>query len=365
MDMSKLRDVATAPGPFASVYLDASHDTEDAAEIADLRWRGLRNQLADQGTPEKTLAALDRAVSAAEPPAGKAGRVLIASGASVLVDQTLPVPPPADVTRYSSLPDLLPLASYLPPPVPHVVVVADSSGADLHSFDGQVELVQSVRGRQHPLHKTGGGGWAHKRMQQRVEDTVKHNAKQVAEEVERLVGEVRAELVVLGGEVQARTAVRHELGLDDDLVVEVEGTGLADGTDDDEFGRTVRALVAQRQQQRDAEVVERFRAELGRDGLAVEGLERVADALRQANVDTLVVNAGVLADQLVWTSDRPDQVGADEAAVREFAGEPVAVGRNRADDALTRAAAVTGANIVAGDDIEVLQGVGAILRHRP
>jgi hypothetical protein len=365
MDMSKLRDVATAPGPFASVYLDASHDTEDAAKIADLRWRGLRNQLAEQGAPERTLAALDEAVSAAEPPAGKAGRVLIASGKSVLVDQTLPVPPPADATRYSSLPDLLPLASYLPPPVPHVVVVADSSGADLHSFDGQVELVQSVRGRQHPLHKTGGGGWAHKRMQQRVEDTVKHNAKQVADEVQRLVDEVRAELVILGGEVQARTAVRNELGLDDDLIVEVEGTGLAEGTDDDEFGKTVRALVAQRQQQRDADAVERFRAELGRGGLAVEGLGRVADALRQANVDTLVVNAGVLADQLVWTSDQPEQVGADEAVVREFADEPAAVERNRADDALTRAAAVTGANIVVGDDIEVLQGVGAILRHRP
>lgn len=308
MDMSKLRDVATAPGPFASVYLDASHDTEDAAKIAELRWRGLRDRLAEQGAPEKTLAALDRAVAAADPPAGKAGRVLIASGARVLVDQTLPVPPPADSTRFSPLPDLLPLASYLPPPVPHVVVVADSSGADVHSFDGRVELVQTVRGRQHPLHKTGGGGWAHKRLRQRVEDTVKHNAKQVADEVGRLAGEVHAELVVLGGEVQARSAVRTELDLDDDLVVEVEGTGLAEGTDLD-IDNAVRALVAQRQQQHDAEAVDRFRAELGRSGLAVEGLARVAEALRQAGVDTLVVNAGVLADQLVWTSGQPDQVG--------------------------------------------------------
>lgn len=132
--------------------------------------------------------------------------MLIASGADVVVDQPLPVPPPADTTRFSSLPDLLPLAAHLPPPVPHVVVVTDTSGADLHSFDGQVELVETVRGRQHPLHKVGGGGWAHKRLQQRVEDTVKHNAKQVAEEVERLVGEVQAELAVLGGEVQTRSA---------------------------------------------------------------------------------------------------------------------------------------------------------------
>ncbi|MFC3897129.1 Vms1/Ankzf1 family peptidyl-tRNA hydrolase [Lentzea rhizosphaerae] len=363
--MSKLQEVATAPGPFASVYCDASHDTEDAAKVAELRWRGLRDQLADQGAPEETLAALDEAVSAADPPVGKAGRVLIASGAEVLVDQILPVPPPADVTRFSSLPDLLPLASYLPPPVPHVVVVADSSGADLHSFDGRVDLVETVRGKQHPLHKTGGGGWAHKRLQQRVEDTVKHNVKQVADEVERLVREVRAELVVLGGEVQARSAVRHELDLDDGLLVEVEGTGLAEGTDDEEFDNAVRALIAQRQQQHDAEVVERFRAELGRDGLAVEGLAHVTEALRQANVDTLVVNTDVLADQLVWTSGQPDQVGVDEAGVRQVVDDPAAVERNRADDALARAAAATGANVVVGDGIEVLQGVGAILRHRP
>lgn len=365
MDMSKLQDVATAPGPFASVYLDASHDTEDAAKVAELRWRGLRDQLANQGAPEETLAALDEAVAAADPPAGKAGRVLIASGAQVLVDQTLPVPPPADVTRFSSLPDLLPLASYLPPPVPHVVVVADSSGADLHSFDGRADLVESVRGKQHPLHKIRGGGWAHKRLQQHVEDTVKHNVKQVAEEVERLVREVRAELVVLGGEVQARSAVRSELNLDDDLVVEIEGAGLAAGTDDEQFDNAVRALVAQRQQQHDADAVDRFRAERGRDGLAVEGLAEVTDALRQANVDTLVVNTGILADQLVWTSDQPDQVAVDEAGARQGAASPARVARHRADDALARAAAVTGAEVVVGDDIEVLQGVGAILRHRP
>jgi hypothetical protein len=82
-------------------------------------------------------------------------------------------------------------------------------------------------------------------------------------------------------------------------------------------------------------------------------------------VDTLVVNTDVLADQVVWTSGQPGQVGTDESDVRQGAGSPAEVERNRADDALVCAAAVTGANVVVGDDIEVLQGVGAILRHRP
>ncbi|MEV6712737.1 Vms1/Ankzf1 family peptidyl-tRNA hydrolase [Lentzea sp. NPDC051208] len=203
-------------------------------------------------------------------------------------------------------------------------------------FRRKFELVEAVRGKQHPLHKTGGGGYAHRRLQQRMEDTVKHNVKQVADEVRRLASEVRAELVVLGGEVQARTAVRSELDLDDDLIVEVEGAGLAGGTHDEVFDKVVCAFVAQRQQQHDAEVVERFRAELGRDGLAA-----VTHALRQANVNTLVVNTDVLANQQVWTSSQPGQVGADEASVRPSADDPSEVERNRADDALARAMAVT------------------------
>lgn len=91
----------------------------------------------------------------------------------------------------------------------------------------------------------------------------------------------------------------------------------------------------------------------------------MTDALRQANVDTLVVDTDVLADQLVWTSPQPDQIGVDEANVRQAGADPRLVERSRADDALTRAAAVTGAHVVVADDIELLHGVGAILRHRP
>ncbi|WP_411711416.1 hypothetical protein [Lentzea atacamensis] len=158
--------------------------------------------------------------------------------------------------------------------------------------------------------------------------------------------------------------MRSELGLGDDVVVDVEGASLAEGTDD-EFSDAVRALVAQRQQHDDAEAVERFRAELDRDGLAVEGgLVSVTDALCQANVDTLFVDAGVLVGQLVWTSGQPEQVSVEEADVRQLATGSAEVRRNRADEALARAAAVTGAYVV-GDGLTLLQGVGALLRHRP
>lgn len=45
MDSERLRPLLTARGPFASVYFEDSHDTQDAAAQLDLRWRGLRDQL--------------------------------------------------------------------------------------------------------------------------------------------------------------------------------------------------------------------------------------------------------------------------------------------------------------------------------
>ncbi|XVV05660.1 hypothetical protein ACQPW3_09810 [Actinosynnema sp. CA-248983] len=97
--MSTLGEVVRERGPFASVYLDASHDTEDAAKALELRWRGLRDDLARQGADEDTLRAMDTA--ALEPAVGKAGRALIAAHGELLLDWALPRPPAADSARWS------------------------------------------------------------------------------------------------------------------------------------------------------------------------------------------------------------------------------------------------------------------------
>ncbi|MBM7810713.1 Rv2629 family ribosome hibernation factor [Saccharothrix algeriensis] len=359
--MSTLGEIVRDRGPFASVYLDASHDTEDAAKALELRWRGLREDLARQGADEETLGALDAA--ALEPAVGKAGRALIAAHGQLLLNRALPRPPAADTARWSRLPHLLPLANLAGTALPHVVVVTDRAGADLHGYDGHGEQTTEVQGDTHPLHKARGGGWSHRRMQNKVEETAQRNAALIAEAADRMVTGLNARLLVLGGEVQARTAVREELSPRcRDVLIEVDGGSLADGADDEAFDASVRSLVAQYQHDLDNDVVEEFTAESGRDqGRAVQGMERVVAALREANVATLLVSDQALGRRTVWASDDPALV-----AVRE--GDLRALGVDRidelpADEALAGAATATGAQVVITDDTKLWEGVGALLRH--
>ncbi|WP_433270220.1 Vms1/Ankzf1 family peptidyl-tRNA hydrolase [Actinosynnema sp. CS-041913] len=359
--MSTLGELVRERGPFASVYLDASHDTEDAAKALELRWRGLREDLARQGADPDTLAAMDAA--AREPVVGKAGRALIAAHGTLLLNRVLPRPPAADSARWSRLPNLLPLASLLGPELPHVVVVVDRAGADLHGYDGRGELATEVQGDSHPLHKVRGGGWSHRRMQNKVEETAHHNAALVAEAADKLVTTLNARLLVLGGEVQARTAVREELSTRcRDVLIEVDGGSLADGADDESFDASVRALVTQYQYDLDNDVVEEFATESGREqGRAVQGMERVVAALREANVATLLVADQALGDRTVWAGDDPALVAIRESDLRALGVDHVA--EQPADEALAGAATATGAQVLVTDETKLWEGVGALLRH--
>lgn len=293
MDLTPFRELTSDQGPFASVYLDASGDSEDAERAIGLRWRQLREQLEAEGTDADTLAALDGAIEASSPAVGRAGRVLIAAHGQVLLDRTVPAPPPVSTARHAELPALGSLVLHAEESVRHVVALVDRLGADLSLFDEdgtEVDATQ-VQGKTHPAHKVGGGGWAHRRMQQRVEGLIEQNAAQVAAELDRLVREHRAELLVLAGEVQARTAVvNHLTQVCREVLAEIDLAGRSAGTDPDTLSSAVRSAVAECVAERKRAVVERFQAESQRDGgLAAVGLKDVIRALRAGQADTVLL----------------------------------------------------------------------------
>ncbi|WP_018681180.1 hypothetical protein [Actinokineospora enzanensis] len=85
MHTAELRDLVRHPGPFASVYLDFSHDTEDAEVQRRLRWRAARESLLDQGADPSTVVAHDRR----RPEPGKIGLVLIGARAATTDEDRL------------------------------------------------------------------------------------------------------------------------------------------------------------------------------------------------------------------------------------------------------------------------------------
>ena len=373
MDLHFLSELTETPGPYATVYLDASHDSESADRELELRWAGHRSELAEQGADEPTLAALDRAVADADPAVGRAGRVLVAADGRVLLDRTLAEPPGRPSAAWGPAPDVLPLLLDVPEPTTAVVVRVDKTGGEilLAGEDGAgAQQVDEVRGDRSPLHKTRGGGWKHLKMQHTVENTWRANVAALAERVDAEVRRTGARVLVLAGDGQSRALLRDALAeRSASIAVDVEHSGGRSGADDDELASAVEAAARNVIDAGRQAVLERLDQALGRpDGLAVGGLEPVLEALRAQQVDTLFLDGGVARDGELWVGEVASQVATDAERRRGLGSEPV--GQVPVDVALLQAAAASGAAFeplgggrtgLVGKPVE--DGVAALLRY--
>jgi hypothetical protein len=366
MHNDDLRRVLDHDGPFTSVHLDCTHDSENAAKELVLRRRSVRQQLAEQGADDQTCDAIDEAIRTGPPPVGRAGRLLVAAGGEVLLDRFLGDPPPLPVVRVGRSPYLVPYIGSGNRSMPHVVALVDRVGADLRVVDadgGQAEY--GTAGREHPVHKVRGGGLSHHDMQRRTEEAVHRNLSGAAEEIRVLVDRVGARLLVLAGDVQARAELRNALPIRSLGILVESSVGRRETGWSAELEQEVHRIVADRCQAEHDQVIERLLAELNTDdGLAVQGLEDAAAALREANAEAVVVAGPALADTEVWTSREPDSIALTEAELRGVGAAEV--NRERADEAVPAAAVRSGADVVAEDEspVRLADGVGVLLRHR-
>jgi len=362
MDIGFLKGVYAQPGPFATVYLVTSHASEDQADARALRWRAERERLAEAGADDATLDAV-AAVLPRERAAGERGRVVCASGGAVLLDDVLYDPVEA-AARWAPLPDLLPYLTERAGRLPYTSVLVDRQGADLVSASvAGIEAEAQIDADGHPLTKVRGGDDANKRYHRRVEGVWDDVAERVAGELTRQVLRSAPEVVVLGGDPQMRGLVlRHLDPRVDPLVVTTDagarGLGAAGEPLSAELADAVRAKAAERG---DA-VVSAYAEARGRDGAATSGLAATVEALRRAQVDTLLLTAAT-RDTFLYIGRDPQALGLTEDEVRAL-GE-TGVTRTTADAALLRAAAATDArlHVPERDDPPLDDGVGALLRY--
>lgn len=364
-NLTELRDTLSYNGPFASVHLDASHDTEDAAKLTELRWRAAADELGELGASGEVIDVLAEAADR-PPPVGRAGRLLVATADAVLVDEYLAEPPAQPAVRVSSLPYLLPLADWRGREVPHVAVAIDQTGADLLAIDADgTMLTEEVAGRDHPVHKVRGGGWAHLNIQRHAEEAVRRNVTDVAAEVATLAARTGARLIAVAGDPRARSQLREALPENvRHLVAEI-----AHGRAEDPSHHTVDSAIAEllvdrRRAELDA-VLDRFHEAFGSPGLAVEGLADTTAALRDGNVDVLLLDASALGARTVWTASDHTMVATTRQALHDLGVSDR--GEVRADEALPVAAMLSAAEVVASfgePELKAANGVGALLRHR-
>jgi hypothetical protein len=365
-----LSETVTNGGPVAAVHVDVTRTDPQGAHTTDLHWQAVRDQLDSHGAPEQVLEAVRERVTALTGEGGELGRHLVLDAQrpdEPLLDVLVEHRPSQDEASFGTVPSLVPLLRALDTAVPYLLVEADRAGADVTVVDFLGRQVRSddVEGGHELLHKVRAGGWSHRRMQSRVEDSWERNADAVVAHVRRLVEAHQPEVVLLTGDPHACGLVRD--GLEDGPVGDrlrwLGAGGRADGVDrsalEAEVGETLREVRLERM----GDVVARFEAARGQDRLAVAGLPGVVSAVQRAAVDTLLVDATALTGTTLVT-DRvtPTLVGTSEQEVRDLGGqEPVTAA---ALDVLVRACAAQDASLELVDGVTgaLESGVGALLR---
>src|ERR1700730_849708 len=384
MDSETLRPLLTTRGPFASVYFEGSHDTQDAAAHRDVRWRGLREQLVEQGAARSVTADIERAVMDLRPPIGRGGRGLIAGADGVVVNKHLLRSPAATVVRVSELPYIVPIVEHGFKYPNYFLVTVDHSGADITVHTNSTLGDETVDSGGYPVHKASGAetaGYGYPQL--RTDEAACKNLRAVADRVSELVDDTTADAVFVAGGGRPRSdllaALPERIA---ERAVSLQVGARHSGHGFDEVQQDIHAQFLKQRLDVIGDVARRFEAEVGRrSGLAVEGLGAVCSALGQGAVETLIIGdiggATVVADEDLRII-APNAIVLAEKGAAAFgipygptaivvAEQGAAAAKTvRADEALPLFAVSIGASPGRTDEGSApADGVGAVLRYAP
>lgn len=297
MQLAALRTVFAEPGPFATLYLEARPPSEDSDTQLRLRWSDLRQQLEPAGAPDDVLDALqDRIFDAKPAEAQSDGRVLAATEGGVVFERDWDASLGAgDSAHWAQLPELGAYVREAARAVRALVIITDQHGAAIrqqritperHRRELTANDIEgdSVAG----VHKPRGGGVSHNQVQRRAEEAVARNAGEIAEAARKIAASFYPHVVVLAGEVQGRSAMRHELpGEMSKLVVETDRGGGDRHSVEDTLIEDLVGIADQIHTDGQRDYSETLGARRAR-GEATDGHGNVAAAAEIGAVDTLL-----------------------------------------------------------------------------
>ena len=340
MRLSALRALYDRPGPWTSVYVDASKNMEEAPERLRLRLR-------DAPPP------VERAVAQDQTP-GTHGLVALVHGDELALAEPLPHPPAIPLVQTGPVPLVVPMLEQRGEEVSWLRVVVDRTGGEVEAASaGRSPRVFEVDGHEdYPIRKSKPGGWSAPRYQRAAELNWERNTGDVANAVTRLAEQYDAEVLVVAGDVRARQLLVDQLPK-----IWQERAVQTDSQVDQATQVAIGAVAATRLH----DAIDRFAVLSGR-GAAATGLLDTVEALQRNLADTLLLASGRLDGARLWIGPAGDQVATSESALTDLGIGPV--NDVQADEALVRAAACTGADLffVEPAAVELADGVGVVLR---
>ncbi|WP_433342469.1 Vms1/Ankzf1 family peptidyl-tRNA hydrolase [Micromonospora sp. CA-111912] len=363
MQLSFLRPLYDRPGPWCSVYLDASRDTEDARPALDLRWRALKGELLEQGADAPTVDAVERVVRGHTPMPGDYGIAVFATRGRAVLSEYLSAPPLRDLAAVSELPHTMPLLAQRGEQIAWVRVLADRTGADAVAVSaGGVPRRAHVTGREEfQLRRVNPGGWSQSRYQRAAMEAWHHNAGDAAAATVELAEKVGADVLVVAGDVRATGMIAAQLPERwQDVMVRTDAGSRHAGADPTLMDDLTVQTIAEVADQRITATLDRF----GMQEDVGAGLDAVVSALQRNQVDTMLIVDDPSSTEELWIGPGPTDISTDPGQLSALSvPDPQRV---RADAALVRALVGTAAEltVLAPDEApELTDGVGAVLRY--
>lgn len=361
IDVSEWAELYSRPGPTATICLGTPGAVENASSKNRLRWQDARRSLEAAGAPPSALDPVEEVIVDAHR-LGE-GVAIFSDASGIQWVEHSPVPPRHELLRWDSLVSISPVLNWRQHQPPYVVALVDHQGADLLASGSGVTDHHEEAGvaDRYPVARNAPGGWSQGHYQQHAVENWADSARQVAAALGNLVDRVDPDIVLVGGDPRSvellMGALPAALG---ERVEHISGTRAADGGGDSSAREVARMVetVAARQT---VEVIEEFRAHLGRGARAVEGVGPTLEALRQARVAALVVHDDPGDDRRASFGPEATAVAVSSDQLEGVGSGPVSQGR--LVDVALRAAAGSGATarvVPSGGGPQ--DGLGALLR---
>lgn len=275
-----LRAFVDGDGPFATVLLPAPSGQFGSDHRFEVMWKHARRRLESDWDAGR-LDALEAAVADLHHSDAPAFVVAQRADGTVFVEALSGGLKGDDaVVEVADHPRLLEVIDDRQRTLPHIIVDTDRAGATVTGFDaGEPTGTEEVEGDTEHINRVRGGGWSHRRYQQRAENTWERNAGDVADVVTRMARDLDPVLIAITGEVRAKQflhdALDHEFG---DRLVDIEA-GDIDGVSSEVVDQ-----LADRRARFQVAILERFRDEGG-----ITDPADVEQALHEGRVETLLV----------------------------------------------------------------------------
>ena len=256
---------------------------------------------------------------------------------------------------------MFPLVRLIDRNPPFAVVLADTNRADIQLFR-RAEITRREEIQNTKTNRSEVGGWSQARYQRRIDNFHEQHAKEVVEELEKVVNRDRIERVVLAGD-QAVIIPLLRAEMSKELSEKVVDTlSLNVDTPEHEVAEAALEVIAKHDDETDKEKVEYLFEVNYEDGVGVTGFEQTLSALLNGQVQELYLSAN--PDDIVYRKDEVQLLLANYAPA---VGEVDTREKEFLIDELIRQAAMSAESITFIEDPHLLKtvgGVGAILRYQ-